>query len=121
MRNRLFWFFGQSRVASLPFQVAPRLHETKTCATLLLSRNVHPKIVSELLGHSNVSITLDTYNAVLGNTLVEYMPPLLLAEVDEENEIARPVRYGYNTSDTPCTSLRFKQSIRREDSVHFFA
>ena len=36
-----------------------------TCATLLLSRNVHPKIVSELLGHSNVSITLDTYSHVI--------------------------------------------------------
>jgi len=26
---------------------------------------VHPKIVSEMLGHSSVSITLDTYSHVL--------------------------------------------------------
>ena len=36
-----------------------------TTATLLLSQNVHPKIVQELLGHSKVAITLDTYSHVL--------------------------------------------------------
>jgi Phage integrase family len=36
-----------------------------TCATLLLTRSVHPKIVSEMLGHSSVSITLDTYSHVI--------------------------------------------------------
>jgi hypothetical protein len=29
-------------------------------ATLLLGRGVHPKIVSEILGHATVAITLDT-------------------------------------------------------------
>lgn len=38
-----------------------------TCATLLLSANVNPKIVSERLGHSSVAITLDTYSHVLPN------------------------------------------------------
>lgn len=36
-----------------------------TCATLLLAGGVNPKIVSERLGHSSVSITLDTYSHVL--------------------------------------------------------
>ncbi len=36
-----------------------------TTATLLLGKGVHPKIVQELLGHANVSITLDTYSHVL--------------------------------------------------------
>ena len=36
-----------------------------TCATLLLSRNVHPKYVQELLGHANIAITLDTYSHVI--------------------------------------------------------
>ena len=36
-----------------------------TCATLLLSKGVHPKIVQELLGHATISITLDTYSHVL--------------------------------------------------------
>ena len=43
-----------------------RFHDLRhTCATLLLSRNVHPKIVQEMLGHANVAITLDTYSHVL--------------------------------------------------------
>jgi integrase len=43
-----------------------RFHDLRhTCATLLLSRNVHPKYVQELLGHSNIAITLDTYSHVL--------------------------------------------------------
>ena len=34
-----------------------------TAAVLLLKANVHPKIVSERLGHASVSITLDVYSA----------------------------------------------------------
>ncbi len=36
-----------------------------TCASLLFQRNVHPKLVQELLGHASVAITLDTYSHML--------------------------------------------------------
>jgi integrase len=36
-----------------------------TCATLLLSKDVHPKFVQELLGHATISITLDRYSHVI--------------------------------------------------------
>ncbi len=36
-----------------------------TCATLLLAAGVHPKIVSERLGHASITLTLDTYSHVL--------------------------------------------------------
>ncbi len=43
-----------------------RFHDLRhTCATLLFTRGVHPKIVSEMLGHSSVSITLDIYSHVI--------------------------------------------------------
>jgi integrase len=43
-----------------------RFHDLRhTHATLLLRQGVHPKIVSERLGHSTVGITLDTYSHVL--------------------------------------------------------
>ena len=43
-----------------------RFHDLRhTCATLLLSRNVNPKIVSEMLGHATIAITLDTCSHVL--------------------------------------------------------
>ena len=35
-----------------------------TCATLLLERGVHPKLVAEMLGHASVKMTLDTYSHV---------------------------------------------------------
>ena len=43
-----------------------RFHDLRhTCATLLLTQNVNPKVVSEMLGHSSIAITLDTYSHVL--------------------------------------------------------
>ena len=42
-----------------------RLHDLRhTAATLLLGRGIHPKIVSEMLGHTTVGITLDLYSHV---------------------------------------------------------
>ena len=42
-----------------------RFHDLRhTAATLLLGQGVHPKIVSEMLGHSNIAITLDLYSHV---------------------------------------------------------
>ena len=43
-----------------------RFHDLRhTAASLLLGRDVNPKKVSEMLGHSTVAITLDTYSHVL--------------------------------------------------------
>ena len=36
-----------------------------TCATLLVSKNVNPKIVQEMLGHATISQTMDTYSHVM--------------------------------------------------------
>ncbi len=58
-----------------------RFHDLRhTCATLLLSRGQHPKLVQELLGHANISITLDTYSHVLpgmGDGLADAMDEAL--------------------------------------------
>jgi hypothetical protein len=43
-----------------------RFHDLRhNCATLLLSRGVHPKFVQVQLGHATIAITLDTYSHVL--------------------------------------------------------
>ncbi len=43
-----------------------RFHDLRhTFATVLLSRGTHPKVVQEMLGHANISQTLDTYSHVL--------------------------------------------------------
>ncbi len=42
-----------------------RIHDLRhTAATHLLRRGVHPKVVQDLLGHSTISLTLDTYSHV---------------------------------------------------------
>ncbi len=38
-----------------------------THASLLLARGVHPRVVSERLGHASIGLTLDTYSHVLPN------------------------------------------------------
>ena len=43
-----------------------RLHDLRhTHASLMLSQGIHPKIVSERLGHSSIGITIDLYSHVL--------------------------------------------------------
>ena len=43
-----------------------RFHDLRhSAATLLLSMGVHLKVVQEILGHSNISMTADTYSHVL--------------------------------------------------------
>jgi integrase len=43
-----------------------RIHDLRHAhATLMLAGGVHPKVVSERLGHGSVTVTLDTYSHVL--------------------------------------------------------
>ncbi|WP_212774275.1 site-specific integrase [Polycladomyces abyssicola] len=43
-----------------------RFHDLRhTHATMLLKQGIHPKIVSERLGHSSIGITLDIYSHVI--------------------------------------------------------
>ena len=59
--RRSFWPLLQD--AGLP---RIRFHDLRhTCATLLLQQGVHPKVASELLGHSTIGMTLDIYSHVL--------------------------------------------------------
>jgi Site-specific recombinase XerD len=54
-------YFRQAVKRSLLPQI--RLHDLRhTHATLALQAGIHPKVVSERLGHATISITLDTYS-----------------------------------------------------------
>lgn len=49
-----------------------KFHDLRhTHATLMLKQGVHPKIVSERLGHSRTQLTLDTYSHVLPSMQIE--------------------------------------------------
>jgi integrase len=42
-----------------------RFHDLRhSCASLLLSRGVHPKVVQEMLGHATIATTMDIYSHV---------------------------------------------------------
>ena len=43
-----------------------RFHDLRhTCASLLLAQSVQPRVVMEILGHSQISLTMDTYSHVI--------------------------------------------------------
>jgi integrase len=54
-----------------------RFHDLRHCAaTIFLSMGVHPKIVQELLGHSDITLTLRVYSHVLPSMQQEAMNKL---------------------------------------------
>jgi len=60
--SRAWWALRKR--AGLPEKT--RVHDLRhTAATLLLLQNVHVKVVSEMLGHASIAITLDLYSHVL--------------------------------------------------------
>lgn len=62
-RNLIRYFKAALEEAGLP---EIRFHDLRhTAATLLLTAGVHPKVVQEMLGHSQINLTLDTYSHVL--------------------------------------------------------
>jgi integrase len=47
-----------------------RFHDLRhSCATFLLAQGVHSRVVMELLGHSQISLTMETYSHVLPDTM----------------------------------------------------
>jgi integrase len=62
-------FRRAAQAAGLP---PVRLHDLRhSYATMALGAGIHPKIVSERLGHANIGITLDTYSHCLPSLSAE--------------------------------------------------
>jgi integrase len=54
-----------------------RLHDLRhSAASLLLALNIHPRVVMELLGHSQISLTMDTYSHTVPEILREAIDKL---------------------------------------------
>ncbi len=70
-----------------------RFHDLRhTAATLMLKAGVHPKVVSEMLGHSSIGLTLDTYSHTthgMHSQAAETMDRLILHE--EAGDEATPL------------------------------
>lgn len=57
----------RTSIGSSPTSTCPTSGSTilrHTTATTLLEAGVHPKLVQDLLGHSTIAVTLDTYSHV---------------------------------------------------------
>ena len=80
-----------------------RVHDLRhTGATLLLLAGIHPKVVSEMLGHSSVRTTLDWYSHVIpGLTeaatrmLGEYLSPTPGDVLGDNGQAALSVRLSW--------------------------
>lgn len=68
-----------------------RFHDLRhSAATLLLSLGIHPKVVQELLGHTQISITMDVYSHVLPGMQQDAMRQLdaaLIKQVRLDEEV----------------------------------
>ncbi len=61
-----------------------RFHDLRhTAATLMLQQGIHPKIVQECLGHSDISMTLNTYSHVL--------PSMQEDAAEKMDELLKPI------------------------------
>jgi integrase len=68
-----------------------RFHDLRhSTATLLLTLGVHPKVVQELLGHSQIFVTLDIYSHVLPTLQEEAMSHLNQFLTSSDLEERRP-------------------------------
>ena len=76
--GRLFMAYGGGLVVNMTFLSAlkaacerlgieaPRFHDLRhTCASLMIAAGAHPKMIQQHLGHSSISVTLDTYGHLL--------------------------------------------------------
>jgi len=71
-RNVLRMFRRVLRKAKLPRM---RFHDLRhSCASLLLAQHISPRVVMETLGHSRISVTMDTYTHVM---------PALMRDADD--------------------------------------
>ena len=70
-----------------------RFHDLRhTFATLMLLAGVHPKIVSEMLGHSSVAFTLDVYSHVVGGwqkAAMKRLDEMLKPEMTENQDVGK--------------------------------
>jgi integrase len=62
--ERVTKFFDDAQKEAPVPRIRP--HDMRhTCAVLHLKAGVHVKVVQELLGHSTIAVTMDTYSHVL--------------------------------------------------------
>lgn len=79
-----------------------RLYDLRhSCATLLLTADENPKVVSERLGHANIGLTLDVYSHVLPTMqrkAAEKLEGLLFPKVKKKRPRSKPGKKSKRSS-----------------------
>ena len=79
-----------------------RSHDLRhASASLLLRQGVHPKVVSERLGHSGIAITMDTYSHVLPGMQEDAAALLARRLVSDDPHISRHLQNEAELDKTP--------------------
>jgi len=82
-----------ARIAKRAGLEGTRFHDLRhTFASLMLLAGIHPKIVSEMLGHSSVAFTLDVYSHVikgLGQVAMRRLDEVLQPELAETQNVSK--------------------------------
>src|SRR3954471_7120648 len=87
-----------------------RLHDGRhTAATLLLSENVHPRVVMELLGHSQMRTTMDIYSHVM---------PALAREAADRMGALLLTSKGIQTATRTATTELVESAQDEESPAH---
>jgi integrase len=84
-----------------------RVHDLRrTCATILLAQNVPARVVMEILGHSQISITLDVYTDVLPSVKDEAARRMQDALTEPQVEVRRNPTPSNLRSDSTAPATR---------------
>ncbi len=83
----------------------------------MLLAGIHPKIVSEMLGHSNVAFTLDVYSHVikgLGEAAVKRLDEVLLPELAQTQNVSKmlatdPEKVGQGRKIDPLKAKNWQE------------
>ena len=85
LRHSNFWrrvWVPAVRSADVPEGL--RIHDLRhTCAALLIAEGAHPKAIQEHLGHSSITVTMDTYGHLFPSQMEE-----LAIRLDRSREVA---------------------------------
>ena len=89
----------------------------------MLKAGIHPKIVSERLGYTSVSITLDTYSPVLPGlqeeAAVKFDEILSLEDENLDPNVSKMLAKGEEIESRPCRS-RTCDTLIKSQSVIFY-
>jgi integrase len=118
-RNLIRHFKQVLKQAGLPATI--RFHDLRhSCATLLIAQGVHPRVVMEILRHSQISTTMNTYAHVLprlqrdATTKIEELFDEPVAEYEGKEPAAAEAGTG-DTDDPEDADAAEKTGAKKKD------